>query len=119
MLTFILILLILPWTFYIGLRTWKTGLRSRALANWLTCTGAALNGLVLAFNGFRMPVSGYWKPWTLNAGSHTLLTTSSRLTLLADVHGPNWLRYSLGDCFIWAGVALLLLIIIGEAIDRR
>src|ERR1700675_957580 len=74
--------------------------------------GLFSNAAVVLSNGGKMPVSGYYHPEMVGkAGDfdHTLLRPEHRLKCLADVHGPSWARYSVGDAFTFPAIPLMFL----------
>jgi len=69
-----------------------------------------LNSTVIIANHGLMPVSGYYDSSKVEDGTHTLLTSETKLKWLADVHGPPMARYSIGDIF--AGLSMVGLFVV-------
>jgi hypothetical protein len=77
------------------------------IAPFFIILGSLLNLIVFVANGFRMPVKDLQKTFLL----HRSLDSSTRLPLLADIiQAPLGIRVSIGDLFVFTGLALLLFI---------
>lgn len=82
---------------------------------WLVTAGSALNVLVIAANGARMPVAAQYAGSLVqrgHIGQYTLMTSSTNLNTLGDwiSLSPFPGAYSPGDLLVALGLALVLLI---------
>lgn len=120
---------LLLWMMFRGLFTFFGGaallyrLRRRewwtALLFLLAFLGCLCNFLVTAANNGYMPVLGWGgDPSALADGVHIQGGAGSRLLWLADVHGTALFRYSIGDVFLFAGIALWMLEVLCKFLDR-
>lgn len=81
---------------------------------WLIAAGSALNLVVIATNGARMPVAPELAGSLVHSGSlgqYTLLTTETNLRWLADwisVPGPLNEAYSPGDVVVAVGIGVVI-----------
>lgn len=85
----------------------------------LITLGILLNTLVIALNGGAMPVDPAFLPEVTRTalqagqGTHALMTPATQLSFLADrlylsIFGLDKQLFSVGDCFIDAGIFLLI-----------
>jgi hypothetical protein len=87
------------------------GRRWSGLVVWsLILLGGICNAVVMLANQDRMPVLAPCIEIPAYDHEHSVATGSSRLLFLADVHGPVWARYSLGDVCIFLGTVVALVV---------
>lgn len=96
-----------------GIVAWTLWHLDRLPGIWLVSAGAALNLLVIAVNGFRMPVAPEFAGSLVRAGNigqYTLMGSQTTLNLLGD-----WIRlypspevYSPGDVLVSVGLAIVV-----------
>jgi hypothetical protein len=81
---------------------------------WLIAAGSALNLVVIATNGARMPVAPALAGGLVHSGSlgqYTLLTAETNLSWLADwiaLPGPLTEAYSPGDVVVALGIGVVI-----------
>lgn len=96
-----------------GIVAWALWHVDRLPGIWLVAAGAALNLVVMAANGFRMPVAPEFASNLVHAGSvgqYTVMGLGTNLNLLGD-----WIRlypspevYSAGDVLVSVGLAIVV-----------
>ena len=80
---------------------------------WVVSVGAALNLLVIAVNGFRMPVAPEFAAFLVrhgHVGQYTVMGPGTNLNLLGDWINlfPSPEVYSIGDALISIGLAIVV-----------
>lgn len=96
-----------------GIVAWTLWQVDRVPGIWLVSIGAAVNLLVIAVNGFRMPVAPEFASHLATAGSfaqYTVMTSGTTLNLLGDwiKLSPSPEVYSIGDVLVAFGLAIVV-----------